>query len=103
MYDNLPADVVHTPSALKDYFSQRIRFLNSAWLENTPYCTIQFEHSYNASLLSVSVEKGQLFESSYINTNNVIWCDIKTGEVFDFSQPVMEDAILTKQITDSES
>ena len=94
VYDNLYADVVHTPSALKDYFSKRLAFLNSAWLDNTPYCTVQFEPSYNgASYLSVSVEKGGYFKSSYIDTESTVWIDSETGEVFDFSQPIVKDRI----------
>ena len=101
MYDNLPADVVHTPSGLKDYLSSRVAFLNSAWLDSRPYCTIQFESSPGSAYKSVSVEKGRLLESAYINTETVLWVDSETGEVFDFSQPVTEDRILSKQTAES--
>ena len=101
MYDQLPAEVVHTPAALKDYLSRRIQFLSSAWLENTAYCTVQFESSPGSAYKSASVEKGKLLESLYINTETVIWVDSETGEVFDFSQPVMEDVILTKQMAEN--
>ena len=97
MYDNLPADVVHTPSALKDYFSRRVDFLNSAWLEGKVYCTLQFESTPGSAYKSVSVEKGRCLESAYINTETTVWVDASTGEIFDFRQPVVADRILTKQ------
>ena len=99
MYDNMPADVVHTPEALKDYLARRVQFLNRAWLDNVPYFTIQFETSPGFSYLSVSVEKGHYLESTYINTEQLVWIDTETGEVFDFSQPVTADKILTRQIS----
>lgn len=98
MYDHLPADVVHTPSALKDYFSRRIRFLDSAWLDNRVYCTVQFESSPGSAYKNVSVEKGSCLQSAYINTETVLWMDTETGELFDFSQPVRNDRILSKYI-----
>jgi len=101
MYDNLPADVVHTPDALKDYLFRRIQFLNSAWLENTPYCTLQFEARPGSSYLNVSVAKGHCLESSYINTKTTVWIDSETGEPFDFRQPITRDMILRRQHTEN--
>lgn len=102
MYDNLPADVVHTPEALKDYFSRRVQFLDEVWLQEIPYCTLQFETSYQgSSYVNVSVQQGCCLESSYINTESVVWIDSETGEVFDFSQPITKDMILWKQSTDN--
>lgn len=97
MYDNLTADVVHSPEALKDYFSRRIRFLDSAWLEGTRYCTVQFESRPGSAYRSVSVKQGRLLETPYINTDTTVWVDSETGEVFDFSQSVTADRILSKQ------
>ncbi len=98
MYDNLPANVVHTPSALKEYLVRRIQFLDRAWLDDVPFCTVQFELSPGSSYLSISVEKGHCLESSYINTDPVLrWVNPATGEAFDFRQPVMEDMILSLQ------
>lgn len=101
MYDNLPADVVHTTDALKDYLAHRVQFLNSAWLDHVPFCTIQFESSPGSSYLTISVEKGHYLESTYINTEQLVWVDSETGEIFDFSQPVTEDRILSRQTTES--
>ena len=100
VYDNLYADVVHTPSALKDYFSKRLAFLNSAWLDNTPYCTVQFEPAYSgASYWTVCVEKGGYFQSSYIDTESTVWIDSETGEIFDFSQPIVNDMVFWNEKT----
>ena len=96
MYDNLPANVVHTPAALKDYFSRRIRFLDSVWLENTEYCTVQFESSPGSSYLNFSVRHGHVLETPYVNAE-IIWVDSVTGDVFDFHQPIVRDRILTRQ------
>ena len=97
MYDNLMADVVHTPSALKEYFSRRIAFLDRAWLEGVPYCTVQFESDSGASYMSISVEQGHCLESDYINMETAVWIDNETGEVFDFRQPIREDKLLSRQ------
>ena len=101
MYDNLSADVVHTPEALKDYFSRRVQFLNRAWLNDVPYCTVQFEYRPGQSFLTISVEKGHCLETSFINIQTGIWADIETGEIFDFRQPVMEDMIVARQYTET--
>lgn len=99
MYDNLPANVVHTPSALKDYLARRIQFLDRAWLEEVPFCTVQFELYPGSSYLSISVEKGHCLESSYINLDPVFrWIHQETGEDFDLRQPIMTDMILSRQI-----
>lgn len=97
MYDSLSADVVHTPSALKDYFARRVSFLDSAWLDNTPYCTVQFKPSSGGAYRSVSVEKGQKLASGYVVTDSVIWIDSATNEVIDLSLPITRDLILSRQ------
>ena len=97
MYDNLPADVVHTPDALKTYLAERVRFLDSAWLDSTVYCTVQFESAPGSSYKSTSVRKGQILETPYIDTESTVWFDAATGEVFDFRQPVTSDRILVKE------
>lgn len=97
MYDNLPADVVHTPSALKEYFARRIAFLDRAWLDGVPYCTVQFESYPGSSYMSVSVEQGHCLESDYINIETVVWIDTETGNVFDFRQPIWADKLLTRK------
>ena len=96
MYDNLTADVVHSPEALKDYFSRRVRFLDSAWLEGIPYCTVQFESRPGSAYRTVSVEQGGLLQTPYINIETTVWVDPETGEPFDFRQPVTSDRILSK-------
>lgn len=97
MYDRLPANIVHTPAALKDYLSSRVQFLSSAWLKNTPYCTVQFEPSPGAAYLTVAVEKGHRLRSAFIDTETEIWVNSETGEIFDFRQPITTDLLLFSQ------
>ena len=101
MYDHLPGGVVHTPAALKEYLTSRIQFLDSAWVDNTGYCTVQFESAPGTAYKAATVERGQILETPYINTDTALWLRSETGEVFDFRQPIMEDMILSRQVQDS--
>lgn len=91
--------IIHKPEELKEYLAARIDFLDSAWLENTEYCTVQFENEPGADYWNVSVPKGSCVEITYVNLENSVWVNSETGDIFDFSQPVTSDMILSKQIT----
>ena len=102
MFDNLQSqepDTVCTPMGVKDYLTRRIDFLDSAWLENTEYCTVQLESAPGSAYWNISVPKGGYLETSYVDLENFTWLDSATGEIFDFRQPIMNDMILSKQIT----
>lgn len=87
---------VYTTEGLKEYLSRRIQFLDNAWLENIPYCTVQFKVS-EYSYWNLSVEQGSCLETAYMDTESTVWIDKATGEAFDFSRPVMADTILFRQ------
>lgn len=104
MYDSVHSwnpDSVCTADELKAYFTRRIRFLDSAWLDNVDYCTLQFEFSPDSAYWNISVPKNHCLETSYIDLAATIWIDTETGTVFDFAQPITKDLILTQQITDA--
>lgn len=91
---------VHTAAGIKDYLSRRVAFLNSAWIENEDYCTIQFRPAHTSSSWNISVKKGTCLNTTYIDTVSTVWIDSATGQKFDFSQPVMTDMILFRQSED---
>lgn len=106
MFDTLQSwsqDTVHTNEGLREYLSQRIDFLNSVWLESKEYCTVQFEPSAGGMYWTISIPKAGYVETSHIDTVSTDWINTETGEIVDFSQPIMTDMILSKQITETES
>ena len=88
---------VHTVEDLISYLEERVSFLSSAWLEETEYCTVQFEHSDGAPYMNLSVRQGDLLVSDYVDLKDTVWVEESTGTVIDFSQPIMSDMILVKQ------
>lgn len=96
-----------SPEALKEYLSRRVAFLDRAWLMDVEYCSVQFENSPGAAYRNVAVEKGCLLDPAYVDLENVVWYDVKTGEPFDFSQPILSDMIFATQdalgVTESET
>lgn len=42
-------------------------------------------------------EKGDRLETTYMDIKNTTWINDSTGAVFDFSEPILTDMILTKQ------
>lgn len=80
------------------YVERRIAFLNQAWLGGTDYCTIQFEYASDEGYWNISVPKGGHLETASMDLRTTAWVDTKTGEVIDFSQPIMRDMILSRQI-----
>jgi len=98
MYDELTNSVkgtVSTSTELQSYFERRIRFLESAWLENKEYCTVQFEPKKGTPYWSVAVEKGAFLEIDYMDIVNKVWEDAETGLEVDLQQPIIRDMILT--------
>ena len=97
MYDELLSwkpDTVRNTADLIDYLDRRVTFLNRAWLENREYCTVQFEFAADGPYWNLSVPKGQLLETSYVDLTATQWIDAATGQVFDLSQPVTTDLLL---------
>lgn len=101
MYDskrNVDLDIVCTVDELERYLESRISFLNSAWLDGVEYCTVQFEVNDSDCYYNVSVEKGTRLKTSYVDVVNTNWVNNSTGTVFDFSEPIMVDMILSEQV-----
>ena len=101
MFDELHSGnpyLQRTPSEMKEYLSSRISFLDSAWLENTEFCTVQFEYSPGGAYWNVTVERGTSLDATiYTDNTSSLWIDSATGEEFDFTQPILTDMILSKQ------
>ena len=97
---NEEPNTVHTSTGIKEYLARRIGFLDSAWLNNTQYCTVQFECSFGDEYWNASVKQGSCFETTYLDIVSTTWYDKATGEVVDFTQPIMSDAVFTKYPAD---
>lgn len=107
MYDNWKEvmaglEVVQDSAALKSYFIRRIQFLDSAWLENKDYCTVQFESEPGDAYWNISVEKGSCLETSYMNLVDAVWVDQETGIPVDFQSPIVQDLVVIRQENSTE-
>lgn len=91
-------ELVQDPEALKAYFTRRIQFLDSAWLENKDYCTVQFESEPGDAYWNISVEKGSCLETSYMNLVDTVWVDMQTGIPVDFQSPITQDLVVKPEI-----
>lgn len=88
-------ELVQEPEQLQSYFERRIRFLNSAWLDNVEYCTVQFETEPEGAYWNISVEKGKYLETTYMNLGPDRWFDKETGQAVDFQSPITRDITVT--------
>ena len=88
-----------------DYIEKRITFLNTAWIEGTEYCTIQFEPyvldmyaTPESHAGSYAVKAGECFSEHAIlqraAEEHAAWIDSETGEVFDPDQPITRNITL---------
>lgn len=94
--------LVRNTEELKAYFTRRIQFLNSVWLENKDFCTVQFARRAVDHYWNISVEKGTCLETDYMDLVNTQWVDTKTGEVVDFRSPITQDLIvMPKSVAES--
>lgn len=94
--ENQSEDAVCTAEDLISYLEERVAFLNSAWLENTEYCTLQFKDVGHEEYWIFSVPKGDLLTTDFPDLKNIVWVDKETGNTVDFSQPIMADRILAQ-------
>lgn len=100
MYDSPQdrnGDSIRTVDELEIYLERRIAFLSDAWLNGTEYCTVQFEEVDGNCYWNISVRKGDRLETTYMDIENTTWINNNTGAIFDFSEPILTDMILTKQ------
>lgn len=106
MYTNLQAmnpNTVHTTEDLIKYLEEKMDFLASAWIDRTEFCTLQFEVFQDDCYWNISVEKGSLLETTYLDLNESSWINSETGETVDFSKPITTDMILTQRFEDAAS
>ena len=96
-------NTAQTPIGMKAYLTDRIRLLDSAWLEGIVFCTVQFESSPGGAYWNISVEQGSCLETTYMDLVSTVWIDNATGKPFDFSQPIVSDMILSKQTEEIQS
>ena len=92
---NQSSVTVRSTSDLTRYLDARVAFLNHAWLENVDYCTLQFELTPGGAYWNISIPKGSLLETSYLDLESTVWIDASTQEPCDFSQPIVTDLILS--------
>ena len=89
-------DVLATPvvQEMCDYLSARIDFLSSAWIDGKEYCSVDFYYPSGDILLYTAAERGTTVNPDFLNTTYPAWVDTYTGEIFDFSQPILSDISL---------
>lgn len=100
MYDVIQGwgeDLVCTPEGVTEYLTERVAFLDKAWLDGVEFCTVQFDLASRKMYWNISVEKGTPLETDYVDFENTVWIDRDTGEVFDPSQPITKSAHYIKQ------
>ena len=106
MYTNLQAqnpNTVHTTSGLLKYLEEKTDFLTSAWIDGTEFCTLQFEVIPDDCYWNISVQKGSLLKTAYLDLTEITWLNCVTGEVVDFAEPITSNMILTQQFEDISS
>lgn len=82
---------------IKTYLTERMAFLNSAWIDGDPYCTVLVDCP--AGYMRYAVAPGDtLPELPFESTADSGWYLVDTDEPFDITQPIYEDtAIIWKQ------
>ena len=86
------------PEKLQEHLTRRVAFLNSAWIDNREYVTVQFELSPGAEYVNYAVERGEPLLGQ-TDLADGVWIDLGSGEVFRPQMPVEKDLILVRQET----
>ena len=86
---------------LAEYLTRRTAFLNSAWVDNREYVTVQFELSPGAEYVNYAVERGGVLSLGELGLPEAVWVDASTKEIFLDRTPVERDLILIRQETDA--
>lgn len=94
----IPSDV----DALYAYLEKRIAFLDSAWLDGTEYCVVQFEYDQNGYYWNTTVEKGSTLRSTGVDMDNNLWFDTWTGEAVSADTVITENRMLTRNYVPQE-
>lgn len=86
-------------AAMRNFLSQRVNFLNSAWIDGVDYCTVCLDESDGTEYLYYTVVRGQYFEDliEYEDTEMrhfLGWYDAESNQLFDPTQPITQDISL---------
>lgn len=103
MYDGakfVNSTIDQTAEELCTYFSDRVDFLNSAWIDNTEYHTVCF-NPVSDTYWTVAVKAGEPVKMEYANLEHTEWFHAETGALFDPAQPITEDMLLVRPTSDS--
>lgn len=93
----LKIDVAEGAKRLKSYLRDRVSFLNEAWLEGVVYHSVWVEDIVGERCSTFSVRDGDLFQTSLIDLENIVWIEKDTGKPFDPTQPIRRHLILVRQ------
>ena len=75
--------------ALRDYMSRRIAFLDSFWIDQDPYFTVEAMGSEAA--MCFAVKPGQTLPTLHEGVSDPRWYRVDTNTLFDVTQPIYED------------
>jgi len=100
---------INTAETIIHYLRKKIEFLNSALIDEVPYCTVQFEHPIDSGeyFWTVSVPCGSVLsetdvvnEPLYPEVHSVTWTINDTEEYFDPEKPILKDMVLKRNRND---
>ncbi len=82
--------------ALRSFLSERVAFLNEAWVNKQEFYTVQIKFKNTESFIPYSVKSGESVLSVLggVQADLQTFNDFETGEKFDLAQPVTKDATL---------
>ena len=75
--------------ALRDYMSRRIAFLDSFWIDQDPYFTVEAMGSEAA--MCFAVKPGQTLPTLHEGGSDPRWYRVDTNTLFDVTQPIYEN------------
>ena len=75
--------------ALRDYMSHRIAFLDSFWIDQDPYFTVEAMGSEAA--MCFAVKPGQTLPTLHEGGSDPRWYRVDTNTLFDVTQPIYEN------------
>lgn len=80
---------------LEEYLRTRMDFLDSAWIRDVEYCTVQLEYAPGGFFWNVTVEKGTPLKNTVEDVTEYTWYDYWTGEFVGPDTAITGDRILT--------
>lgn len=80
---------------ISKYLQERIHFLNRAWIDGEPFCTVQFLLD-DVEYTSVSVTPGTVLSSEILGITEAQWNDLRNRTQVDLSMPITKDTLLDR-------